>query len=162
MKKLAGMCLLVMAAGANASPIEKSCLVATCSPGERGVTYATKTEPFLACPTRELAKYTSAVLGLISMQVAITGTVPNISDKTGEPEFLDQGSKPNETRVMLDVLRTQAAVRTFDQAVAMCAKGRNHAKVTIMNVQKQDEVVYVHDEGQKINYWMPSSSIEKR
>lgn len=96
------------------------------------------------------------------MQITLTGTTPNISDRTGEPEYLDQGGKPNETRVMLDSLRTQAAVRTFDQAVAKCSKGRNHMKITIMNVQKQDEVVYVHDERQKINYWMPSSSIDKR
>ncbi|WP_124485623.1 MULTISPECIES: hypothetical protein [unclassified Burkholderia] len=96
------------------------------------------------------------------MQYSLTGTMPNISDKTGEPEYQDQGGKTNQTRVMLDELRNRAGVSSFDQAVAACAKGRNHAAVTILNVQKDEEVAYVHDSAKNVNYWMPTSSLNKR
>ncbi|OBR52363.1 hypothetical protein [Paraburkholderia tropica] len=137
-------------------------MIKGCAPGDRATTYASKQEPFFACPTRELASYTSSVLGLISLQIQLTGTPPNISDKTGEPEYLDQNGKPNETRLLLDALRHKAGVATFDQAIAACAPGRNKAKVTVMNVQKDDGVIYVHDAARNLNYWMPWSSLDKR
>jgi len=158
----AAMALAISSSAAFADTPQNSCLVKTCAPGDHAVTYATKQEPFLACPTRELAAYTSSVLGLLALQVQLTGAMPNISDKTGEPEYLDQNGKPNETRLMLDSLRNKAGVTSFDQAVATCAPGRNKSKVTILNVQKDAEVVYVHDEARKINYWMPTSSLDKR
>lgn len=96
------------------------------------------------------------------MQYTLTGRLPNISDKTGEPEYLDQDGKPNQTRLMLDGLRRRAGVATFDQAIASCAGGRNKAKVTILNMQKDDDVTYVHDMARNANYWMPTSSLDKK
>ena len=154
-----GLATSAIAFGAGAT---ESCLVKACGPGDHAMTYATKVEPFFACPTRELASYTSSVIGLISMQYTLTGTMPNISDKTGEPEYQDQGDKPNQTRIMLDGLRSRAGVTSFDQAIAICSKGRSRAKVTILNVQKNDEVAYVHDETKNVNYWLPTSSLNKR
>jgi hypothetical protein len=154
---------LIFAAGAaSAASIDHSCMVQACAPGEKAITYTTKTEPYFACPTRELASYTSMVLGIVYAQYNLTGTLPNISDKTGEPEFLDENGKPNQTRLMLDTMRSKAGVSSFDQATSACAVGRNKVRVTILNNQKDDEVIYVHDEARNINYWVPSSSLDKR
>ncbi|HEP6426925.1 TPA: hypothetical protein VDB83_001196 [Burkholderia cenocepacia] len=154
--------LLIVSSIAAAATGSNSCLVKSCGVGDRAITYATKSEPFYACPTRELASYTSTVVGVISMQYSLTGTLPNISDKTGEPEYLDSNGQANQTRMLLDGLRRRAGVATFDQAAAACSPGRNKAKVTILNLQKDDGVAYVHDDARKLNYWMPTSSLDKR
>lgn len=158
--KLAAAAILLTAT--NAFAASSSCTVSGCAPGDRAITYATKSEPFYACPTRELASYTATVIGLISLQYTLTGSLPNVSDTTGEPEYLDKDGKPNMTRVMLETARHKAGVATFDQAIAMCSMGRNKAKVTIMNVQKDDEVAYVHDAAKNVNYWMPTSNLDKK
>lgn len=152
---------LVTTSVASAAP-NNSCIAKACSVGDHAVTYASKSEPFYACPTRELASYTSTVLGLIALQYSLTGSLPNISDKTGEPEYADSNGQPNQTRSLLDAKRRRAGVATFDQAIAACAPGRNKMKVTILNSQQDDGVAYVHDEARKINYWMPISSLDKR
>ncbi|MBU9203093.1 hypothetical protein KTD31_17190 [Burkholderia multivorans] len=154
--------LLFVASAVFAASPNDSCLAKSCAVGDHAVTRASKAEPFYACPTRELASYTSTVIGLIALQYSLTGTLPNISDRTGEPEYGDSNGKPNQTRLLVDAKRRQAGVSTFDQAIAACALGRNRAKVTVLNYQPDDGVAYVHDEARKTNYWMPISSLDKR
>ncbi|WP_353192134.1 hypothetical protein [Pandoraea pnomenusa] len=160
-----GGVLALLAATVSASALadnDRSCLVKKCSVGDKVVTVATKQDPFFACPNRELASYTNTVVGLIQMQVALSGTFPNISDKTGEPEYRDQGGQPNRTRLMLDGLRRGAGVSTFDQAVARCASGPNRSTVTILNVDTDSNVVWVNDERKKVSFWMPMGNLDKR
>src|SRR5208282_3242211 len=76
-----------------------------------------KGDPYYTCPSRELATYVSVLVGLLAIQETLTGEMPNISDTTGEPEFT------GETKTMVDGLREQARVRTFDQAAAICTFG---------------------------------------
>jgi hypothetical protein len=80
------------------------------------------------------------------------GVTPNVSDKTGEPEYV------GETKVIVDTLRSRARVRSFDEAVAMCALGANGRRVTVINAPGEsfyNPVVFVFDEGIKATYWMP-------
>jgi hypothetical protein len=154
--------VLFVASLAHAATAENSCLAKKCSAGDKAITYASKQDPYYACPTRELASYTNFVLGLVAAQYEFTGTLPNISDKTGEPEYVDQGGKPNETRLMLDSLRGSAKVQSFDQAVAMCKQGGSKIPVTIMNAPSDEIVVWVRDERHSQSFWMPKSSLDKR
>jgi hypothetical protein len=81
---------------------------------------------------------------------------PNISDKTGEPEFT------GETKTIIDAKRAAAHVTTFDEAVASCSAGKNGRKVIIMNVSENPPlVVWVHDTKSGGNYWMPITSLNK-
>ncbi|VVE69111.1 hypothetical protein PPN31119_03176 [Pandoraea pnomenusa] len=154
--------IMIGAQNASATSIEKSCMAQKCAAGDKAITYATKQEPYFACPTRELAEYTNFVIGLVATQRMLTGSFPNISPKTGEPEYLDQGGKPNETRLMFDQMRESARVSTFDQGVAMCKTGANKAQVTIMNVPTDATVVWVNDDKKKVSFWMPRGSLDKR
>jgi hypothetical protein len=154
------MTLLVgMVQGAGSSA---NCSVAKCYAGDRGITYATKSDIFLACPTRELAEYTNLVIGLISLTIIVTGRPPNISDKTGEPEYLDGKDGPNKTRVMLDQARKRANVRTFDEADKLCQDGVNKIKVLIMNSPEDSSVIWVHKEKAEATFWMPKSHLDRQ
>ncbi|AOY93808.1 hypothetical protein BKK79_19885 [Cupriavidus sp. USMAA2-4] len=152
----------LLSASAYAAGTGKSCLASECRAGSKAVTYATKAEPYYACPTRELATYSNFVLGLLAMHVSLGGGMPNISDKTGEPEYLDVGGKPNETRLILTSLRQKAGVTTFDQAVARCAQGRNGTRVVVMNNPQDETVIWVVDESKKAAFWMPKAHLDSR
>jgi hypothetical protein len=145
-----------------ASQPHKSCWETVCSAGDTGITYSSKSEPYYACPTRELTDYTSFVLGLVSMNIELTGKMPNISDKTGEPEYLDGEDGPNKTRLMLENLRNKAKVSTFDEAANICSKGVGDVKVLIMNSQDDSGAIWVMDERIKNTFWMPKSNLDKR
>lgn len=164
MTQMKALLLVVVLAGAvsQAGAVQTTCATTECAAGDTAVTYATKSEPYYACPTRQLASYTNFVLGLLAMHAMLGGKMPNISDKTGEPEYPDSGSKPNETRLMLDVLRREAGVSTFDQAVARCVLGRGGQRVTIMNNPKDEVVAWVSTDKQKATFWMPKSSLNRR
>lgn len=146
---------------ANAEDASHSCANSKCQVGEVATTYFRKDDSFRACPTRELARYTMFVMGIASMSVQLTGKLPNISDKTGEPEYLDDSHGSNQTRLMLDSMRSQAKVATFDQAIALCPQGVGKRAVTIMNIQTDDRVAYVLDNKNQQKYWMPLSHIDR-
>lgn len=143
---------VVMAQG----PQKKSCSLTDCPAGTKAVTYATKNEPYYACGTRELVEYTNSVLGFLAMTVQLGQPMPNISDKTGEPEYT------GETKAMLDTLRTKAGVATFDQAVAKCKKGTAKIKVTVLNNPKDSMAIYVMKDLQKTTFWMPKTHLDRK
>lgn len=128
---------------------ENACNIKKCVSGTVVKTYATKTDSFYACPTPELAEYTNAVLGLASLSIMIGGHPPDISPVTGEPE--SQG----QTRAIMDRLRKDAGVSTFDQGVARCKPGRHGERRTVVNEGKDRGVLWVMDASGKSSYWMP-------
>lgn len=142
----------LIATNANA---EEACTTVTCKAGARVITYATKKEPYFACPTRELANYTNFVLALTAAD-AVMGFFPNISPQTGEPEV------EGETKAMLDDYRTAANVPTYDAAINLCHSGKSKRRVMLLNVSNDAPLaVWVHDELQNENYWMPISALNK-
>ena len=96
------------------------------------------------------------------MNVQLGLPMPNISDKTGEPEYLDDKSGPNKTRLMLDVLRGEAKVRTFDQALAMCNKGVGKLRVTVMNSPANSIAIWVQNDKTKSAFWLPKGNLDKK
>lgn len=164
MKKtvLGGALITLLVGTAQAKGPSANCSAAKCYPGDRGTTYATKSDVFLTCPTRELSEYTHTVIGLTSLSLSLTGRPPNISDKTGEPEYLDGKDGPNETRVMLDRARARANVRTFDEAAKRCAGGPNKVKVRIMNSPEDSSAIWVQNEKTKATFWMPKVHLDKK
>jgi len=77
MRRLVFTSLAALAVSANAA--ETRCDITQCPAGSKVVTYATKSEMFYACPTPELAEYTNFLLGLITVQYTLTGTLPNVN-----------------------------------------------------------------------------------
>ncbi len=132
-----------------------TCTFETCKAGTTAVTYFKKSDFYYTCPTRELATYVMTITGLIVMQSTLVGETPNISDRTGEPEYT------GETKSMVDGLREQAQVETFDEAVKICALGSDKRRVMVLNMPENSMVAYVHDEGRKQNFWMPIVHLDK-
>lgn len=162
MKIFLCMCLLFSSFQCLARQSDKTCFVTSCSVGDKGITYVSKSEPYYACPTRELVDYISTVIGLVSMTIELTGEPPNISDKTGEPEYLDTEDGPNKTRLMLDSLRNKAKVVTFDEAIAMCSEGVGKIQVSVLNSSKDEFTIFVMDKKTKNTFWMPKSNLYKQ
>lgn len=154
-------CLIALPSIGLAGSLDKSCSVKSCDVGDNLVTYATKSEPYYACPTRELSEYTTLVLGMVSTHLTITGKLPNISDTTGEPEYLDTKDGPNQTRLMLDHFRKAAGVRTFDQATAACKVGKAGMKVAVMNNPSDKQVIWVRG-AKNETFWLPKSHVDKK
>lgn len=160
-KKIAMLAFVASSTVYAAKPIDKNCSIASCDAGTSAVTTASKSDPYFACPTRQLSAYTSLVLGLIAMQIQFTGKFPNISDVTGEPEYLDTKDGPNQTRLVLDKYRSLAGVKTFDQAVAACQPGKSGQRVTVLNNPSDMLVMWVKDEkGQ--TFWMPKGHADTK
>ena len=101
----------VLDTAANGHLLDNMCSRETCKVGTTAITYATKTDPYYACPTRELTEYVNTILGFVEITAKMSGTLPKISDKTGEPEFAD------ETQDIVKGLRIKAQVTTFDVSV---------------------------------------------
>jgi hypothetical protein len=161
MNKLTAIFLLLVMgsaarAGSIAGSIENSCALKDCSAGDKAVTYATQSEMYWACPTRELAEYTETVIGFVSMVVRMGGKFPNISPVTGEPEF--QG----ETKQTIEAKRHAAHVETFDQATALCRKGRAGIRVTIMNNPGNGAAIWVQNDKTKDTFWISAGMLDKR
>lgn len=140
----------------------KSCSRNECAVGETVTTYATKSDPYYACATQELSEYTNFLIGLVSAQYQMTGKLPNISSKTGEPEYFDDSKGPNMTRVIIEKLRTAAKVSTFDQAVHQCMQGRAKVTVMVMNIPKDAMSYWVFEQKAKRSYWMPKGNLDKK
>lgn len=131
----------------------KSCSLHDCAAGSMVVSYATRSEPYFACPSQELSDYTNYVLGIIEMN-AMFGEMPNISPDTGEPE------QTGKSRAILDYLRIKARVSTFDQAVAACKKGRGGLRLMVANNPKGGTSMWVFERKTKKSFWAPKSSID--
>lgn len=138
------------------APQNKSCSVVDCPTGTKAVANGAKNDPYFACGTSELVEYTTLVAGMASMTYSMTGKLPNISDKTGEPEYT------GETKAMLDKARAKAGVATFDQAIAKCKKGIARIKVTVMNNPKDSMAIWVMNDSQKSTFWMPKAYLYRR
>ena len=155
MRKLALATILsLMIPQALAQQSKSECTFEACKAGTKAITYFQKSDPYYACPNRELATYLTTVMGLVSIQ-AMIGVMPNISDKTGEPEYT------GETKILVDGLREQAQVQSFDEAVKICALGSAKRRVTILNMPENSMVAYVLDEGRKQTFWMPIAHLDK-
>jgi hypothetical protein len=141
---------------AFAQNTDNECTFDTCKAGTKARTYYEKSDPYYSCPSRELADYVSSIIGLASMQIMLTGQMPNISDKTGEFEY------KGETKAMVDMLREKAGIHTFDQAVAICSSGVDKKPVTVLNMPENSMVAYVEDERRKLAFWMPIAHLDKR
>lgn len=127
------------------------CNVANCPAGSKVLSYAKKDDPFYACPTQQLGTYANYVIGMVSAIYSMTGQMPNISPVTGDPE------QTGQSKILLDALRKEASVKTFDQAVAMCKSGKNRVRLTVMNFPDQGQQMWVGDEKTKESFWMPKS-----
>jgi len=134
----------------------KTCSVIDCPAGTKAMTYASKDDPYYSCPSKELSEYSNLIIGLTFMAVQFDGKTPNISGKTGEPEF--QG----ETKQMIDAYRNRAGVATFAQAVKQCKKGANKLKVVVLSDPEEAESSYVIIEKNNNTYWMPKSHLDMR
>ena len=157
MSKLSAIFMIIVtSAVARAGSLDNSCAAKECSPGHKAITYATQSEIFYACPTRELAEYTDTVIGLLSLAYSFGGKLPNISPVTGEPEY--QG----ETEHMIAAKRRAAHVKAFDEATAACRKGRAGIHVTIMNNPGQGAAIYVQNDKTKDTFWMSAAMLDKK
>ncbi|OIN44509.1 hypothetical protein [Pseudomonas costantinii] len=150
---LFGMCLAPLA---SASATEKSCSVVSCNAGDKATTHIEDVgSHYFACPTKEISEYVNFVWALVYTSYQMTGSLPNISPKTGEPEYEGQ------SKSMIDSLRSQAGVSTYDQAQGQCAKGRNKIQVMVMNNPKDSLSIWVADKNNKA-FWMPKAFLNKR
>jgi hypothetical protein len=147
--------LSLMIPQAVAQQGDKECTFETCKAGTSAVTYFKKSDPYYACPTRELATYVTTIVGLLAINATLVGEMPNVSDKTGEPEYT------GETKTMVDGLREQAHVQTFDEAIKFCALGSDKRRVTVLNMPENSLVAYVLDEARKQTFWMSIANLDK-
>lgn len=140
----------------SAADTSKSCSIIDCSPGDKAVTIIeSKGDFYFACPTLEIAEYVTSTIGFVEITYRITGKLPNISPETGEPQF------EGETKEMLDMLRLKSGVSTYDEAQALCKKGKSKVSVTIMNNPKDAMSIWVSGSDNK-PFWMPKAFLNKR
>lgn len=133
----------------------KDCTVATCSPGTRVVSLGNKSDKYFACQTKETAEYVNLVVGLIQLQASVTGSLPNISPQTGEPEY--QG----ETKQMIDGLRAAAGVQTFGEAMTnYCIPGKPGRRFMVMNNPGGGGFIWVGDTVTNQTLWYPNTFIK--
>lgn len=142
----------ISAASADQS-LSDSCLAIKCSAGTRAITYSAGQDTYYACPTRKLVRYVDTVIGMVSMQMSL-GSAPDISPTTGEPEYT------GESKQLLDVLRKNAGVSTFDEAVHQCRKGRNGVKVIVINESKGTNEIWVTEAHRKRSFWMSKAYLD--
>ena len=71
----------------DANTLGMYCESGGCQSGSDVIT-ATKSDGiFMSCETEQLSDYVNFVIGLLSAQKTLTGTMPNIDPQTGEPEY---------------------------------------------------------------------------
>lgn len=132
----------------------KDCTVAACGAGTKVVSTGGKDDHYFACQTREITEYVSFVIGLVQLQAGITGSVPNISPETGEPEY------EGKTKEMLDAMRSAAGVSTFDEAGARCVQGKPGLRFLVMNNPNDAGVIWVGNTSTNQALWFPKSYIK--
>ncbi|VTP14676.1 hypothetical protein PUATCC27989T_02542 [Phytobacter ursingii] len=131
-----------------------TCTVNNCPPGTKVRVSLEKGDTVFACDTEERTNYTNYVLGLVSFMHDMTGRLPNISPKTGEPEV------EGESKSMLDSLRTEAQAKTFDEAVAHCLSEKkvNKKEFMMLNVKGDSDYAWIGNTNKKI--WIPLTAIK--
>lgn len=141
---------------ASAKPAKAiHCGVSECAVGTRVTSYASADDPFFACPTAELSDYISTVHGFVEMSYHATGRFPSVSPVTGEPE-LDAVAD-----AMIRRHRTAARVATFDQAVAMCKKGRHRQRLIIAKSPTASMSALVFEQGKPSDtFWVPKANLD--
>jgi hypothetical protein len=132
----------------------KECDFADCAAGTKVITSPVSAGPYFACKSEQLSEYTNFVLGLLSVQKTLAGTMPNVDPETGEPVY------EGETKQVLDGLRLKAGVETFDEAVALCTKGPHRRKATVLNFVKGRSATWISDDKSGVTYWVPTNEIE--
>jgi hypothetical protein len=85
--------------------------------------------------------------------------MPNISDRTGEPEYQDGPDGQNQTKQLLDRARRAAGVKTFDQAASICQLGQAKISAQVLNNPDDMRVLWVKDAAGK-TFWMPKSHVD--
>lgn len=142
---------------AKPSEVDKYCSIEKCPAGTKVLSILKPGENYYACQTREISDYTNITLGLIQISYLLGGTLPNISPVTGEPEY--QG----KTAELIRVLRINAGVETFDQAVARCQDGKRGQKLIVSNFPDKGLSVWVFVDGRpEVSFWMPSAHLSVR
>jgi hypothetical protein len=152
---VAAAVLLSVAHHAVAADAEQ-CTSQSCKAGTHAQTFADKSDPYYACPSKELSNYIETVIGFTSLATA-SGSTPNISDTTGEPEFT------GATQSVVEGFRLEAKVHSFDEATALCDAGTNKRAVTVLNMPTATTALsaYVMDDSRKKTFWMPISHLDK-
>ncbi|MDB5965109.1 MAG: hypothetical protein JWQ72_1609 [Polaromonas sp.] len=159
-KAIIGALLAAAAFGAAADP-KKQCNLVTCDSGTKVRTVASDRDPYYGCATAPMANYTNFVIGLVSLTIQMTGKLPNISPTTGEPEYKDGPSGPNQSRLMVEGLRRAAGVEGMGEATRKCVKGVSGRALMVLN-NPDDGVLFFVSDPQGQGYWMPRSHAEKR
>jgi hypothetical protein len=125
-----------------------------CNRGATVVTYATPSDGYFVCPSRQLSEYTHLVLGLVSLHQQTTGTTPVFSQETGEPKY------EGETEAMLKKYRAAAGVRTFQEAKGKCSNGPDGQRVQVEENPPDSVALMVSDRsGQR--FWVPKVHVDK-
>jgi hypothetical protein len=138
----------------NAANTSKTCFVTYCRLGDKAVTYSKKSDPYFACPSKELSDYTNGVLGLIEVSHQLSGSVPHTSSETGEPEYVGQ------SKARIDSWRESAGVNTFHEALAKCKKGADKTSVVLMGYSGRGDSIRVRDKSDN-TFWMPTEHLIK-
>ncbi|MDE1942730.1 MAG: hypothetical protein KGI47_06260 [Betaproteobacteria bacterium] len=131
----------------------ETCFLTKCAAGTVGKTHSSKNDHYYACPTKELAEYTNFVIGVMALTYQMTGNIPNISPDTGEPEYEGQ------TKEMIDNLRSDARVTTFDEAAGKCVDGENGLTVVVANNPSSGSAIWVVDRHKNNGFWMPKTNL---
>lgn len=132
-----------------------SCMAAACAAGTNVVSIGAKDGMYFVCQTRQTAEYVNLVVGLVQAQAALTGSLPNISPETGEPEY------EGESKQMIDALRGRAGVQTLDEAMnRFCHKGKPGRRYVVMNNPRDGFVIWVGNTTTEQALWFPKTSVK--
>lgn len=156
MKKCILLLSICLSPAALAASNESSCSIISCNAGDKVTTYIEDASThYFACPSKELSEYVNFVWAMVYTTYQMTGSLPNISPKTGDPEYEGQ------SKSMIDSLRSQANVATYDQAEGQCIKGKDKAQLMVMNNPKDSLSIWVAGKDKKA-FWMPKAFLNKR
>jgi hypothetical protein len=153
---IAAAVVLASASSLAGAADPESCTNLSCKAGSHARTFADKSDPYYACPSKELSDYITTVIGITALNVA-AGTMPNVSDKTGEPEL------SGKSKAVVEGYRSEAKVRSLDEAVARCEAGANKRAVTILNMPVSPTAIsaYVLDEARNKTFWLPIAHLDR-
>ncbi len=142
---------------AAVAPAAISCLLADCPVGTQAVTHTSQQAPFYTCKSREFTEYANRVVSIMVSHTLAAGVAPEISRATGEP--VTEGSEQKN----LDVLRTRAGVKNFEEALAKCYTGRSGLLVMVLSDPKDSDHIFVAaEENHEDKFWLPKARLEPR
>ncbi len=136
--------LLAMAFGFTGTSLAANCMGGACEVGEKVTTQASQRDKVYNCPTQGLAEYTNFILGIWAMQAEIAGIKPNADiEKTAT----------GQTAQFLAMYRKEAKVKTFNEAIALCAVGKSGIKGKVSSRPKDSFVIMVEPENGLPHFW---------